>query len=255
MYGDDFGFEEIEKWYAEEENGYANLGYVDSETDYYPYHLINERYGWSKIDASLGDVLSLGGAFASEFENVHRNIKSATVIEPARKFWRDEAYGLQLNYLVPNVDGHLDFQDCTFDTITVFGVLHHIPNVSFVISELARVLKPGGNILIREPIISMGDWSILRPGLTKNERGIPFPLLRKWTADNNLKLVSRSFIVFSPLQKICGILHWNFWSSRLMRRIDELLCGMFLRNCKYHRVTILDRFSPSVVFSVFRKER
>jgi SAM-dependent methyltransferase len=198
-------------------------------------------------------VLSLGGAFAAEFEKVARNIKSVTVIEPARKFWRKEAYGLHLNYLMPHVDGHLDFPDQTFDTITAFGVLHHIPNVSFVLSELARVLKPGGNILLREPIISMGDWSVHRPGLTKNERGIPHSLLGTWAEKNNLKLVSQSFIGFSPLQKICTVLRRDFWSSRLLREFDFLLCAMFRKNYKYHRVTAIDRFAPSTVFLVLQK--
>ena len=148
LYGDDFTNQQIDKWYAEEENGYANLGYIDSETDYYPYHLMNQKYGWKYIPSSLGNVLSLGGAFAAEFEEVSTGVNKITVIEPGEKFWRKEAYGLQLNYLKPNVDGHLNFSDETFDTVTAFGVLHHIPNVSFVLSELVRVLKPGGYILI-----------------------------------------------------------------------------------------------------------
>jgi glycosyltransferase involved in cell wall biosynthesis/SAM-dependent methyltransferase len=254
LYGDNFSLQTIEKWYAEEESGYANLGYVDSETAYYPYHLFNELFGWSKIDKGLGDVLSFGGAFAAEFERVARNVRSIAVIEPAKKFWRDEAYGLKLNYVVPNIDGKLDFPDQSFDTITVFGVLHHIPNVSYVFSELARVLRPGGNILIREPIISMGDWSATRPGLTKNERGIPLHLFGMLATQNKLGLVSKVLVGFPPIQKMCAVLHLDYWQSTMILKLDLLLCKMFLPNYKYHRVSFLDRFSPSNVFLVFRKE-
>lgn len=44
----------------------------------------------------------------------------------------------------------LPFQDNTFDFITVFQVLHHIRKYKLSISELYRVCKQGGIILIRE---------------------------------------------------------------------------------------------------------
>lgn len=253
LYGDNFDLPEIEKWYSEEENGYSNLGYIDSETAFYPYHLSNEMFGWSRIQSGLGDALSLGGAFAAEYELVARNVASLTVIEPGKKFWRGEAYGLKLNYVMPSVDGSIAFPDKSFDTITVFGVLHHIPNVSYVFSELARVLKDGGALLVREPIISMGDWSNPRPGLTKNERGIPLEMLVRIGTGNNLKVISKVVTGFPPAQKACSVLHLDFWESRLLLRLDAILCKLFLWNYKYHRKTILDRFSPSNAFLVFRK--
>jgi SAM-dependent methyltransferase len=60
----------------------------------------------------------------------------------------------------------------SLDLAMSLGVLHHIPNVTKVLSEMIRVLKVGGVLLIREPIHSMGDWNSPRFGLTKNERGI-----------------------------------------------------------------------------------
>jgi ubiquinone/menaquinone biosynthesis C-methylase UbiE len=42
----------------------------------------------------------------------------------------------------------LDFDDASFDTVYSFGVLHHIPDVESAISEIRRVLKPGGELLI-----------------------------------------------------------------------------------------------------------
>lgn len=76
--------------------------------------------------------------------------------------------------------GKISFEDNSFDLITSFSVLHHVPNVSFVISELVRVLSKDGYLLIREPIHSMGDWSVKREGLTKNERGIHYKLLEQF---------------------------------------------------------------------------
>jgi len=58
------------------------------------------------------------------------------------------------------------------DLVVALSVFHHIPNVSFVLSEIARVLRPGGFAVVREPCSSMGDWSAPRSA-TPNERGIP----------------------------------------------------------------------------------
>lgn len=42
------------------------------------------------------------------------------------------------------MDGSIDFPDNFFDLILCFATLHHIPNVTFVISELFRTLRGGG---------------------------------------------------------------------------------------------------------------
>jgi ubiquinone/menaquinone biosynthesis C-methylase UbiE len=42
----------------------------------------------------------------------------------------------------------MDFNDLSFDAVYSFGVLHHIPDVESAISEIRRVLKPGGELLI-----------------------------------------------------------------------------------------------------------
>ncbi len=45
----------------------------------------------------------------------------------------------------------MDSGDNTFDAVFVFGVLHHIPEWRNALSEISRVLKPNGVLLVDEP--------------------------------------------------------------------------------------------------------
>jgi len=44
----------------------------------------------------------------------------------------------------------LDFTNDTIDAIFDFGIIHHIPNWKDCISEIKRVLKPGGEVILEE---------------------------------------------------------------------------------------------------------
>jgi ubiquinone/menaquinone biosynthesis C-methylase UbiE len=44
----------------------------------------------------------------------------------------------------------LIFADNTFDTVFDFGIIHHIPNWTDCLSEIRRVLKPGGEVILEE---------------------------------------------------------------------------------------------------------
>ena len=48
----------------------------------------------------------------------------------------------------------LPFADQSFDGVLAKGVLHHIPDMAMVVSEIARVLKPGGVAALAEPNLS-----------------------------------------------------------------------------------------------------
>jgi ubiquinone/menaquinone biosynthesis C-methylase UbiE len=43
------------------------------------------------------------------------------------------------------------FEDASIDYVVVFGILHHIPAWKTVLSEVERVLAPGGRLFIEEP--------------------------------------------------------------------------------------------------------
>ena len=58
-----------------------------------------------------------------------------------------EEAGLPVNVVRADAT-NLQFEDNTFDCIYSFGVLHHIPNIEKALSEIKRVLKPGGRVMV-----------------------------------------------------------------------------------------------------------
>jgi 2-polyprenyl-3-methyl-5-hydroxy-6-metoxy-1,4-benzoquinol methylase len=56
----------------------------------------------------------------------------------------------------------LSFEDETFDYIICWGVLMHVPDLETAISELTRVLRPGGTLIIGENNMDSLEWIIQR---------------------------------------------------------------------------------------------
>jgi ubiquinone/menaquinone biosynthesis C-methylase UbiE len=48
------------------------------------------------------------------------------------------------------------------DTVVMLGGIHHVPQRSQLFAEIARILKPGGRLLYREPVSDLALWRALR---------------------------------------------------------------------------------------------
>ena len=49
LYGDDFSVDEIVEWFADEEEGFANLGAKNRENYCYEYHGLNRLHGFNHL--------------------------------------------------------------------------------------------------------------------------------------------------------------------------------------------------------------
>jgi SAM-dependent methyltransferase len=254
IFGDDFSRREIELWYRDESEGYADLGAADSAQYAYGYHALNYLHGFRFLpDQPWASVLSFGGAYGHELLPIVDNISSITIVEPSDSLISERLGQIKPVYVKPDITGNLPFASDSFDLITCFGVLHHIPNVSHVISELGRCLAPGGYALIREPIISMGDWRHPRRGLTKRERGIPRKLLKERFLSSGLSIISEKLCDFPGTSILVGLTSHQVFNSRFLTRIDHVLSTLFAWNISYHATSKLRKIRPRDVSLVLRK--
>ena len=71
--------------------------------------------------------------------------------------------GLNVEFLVGDLR-RIECGSSTCDAVFIFGVLHHIAEWKTALSEVARVLKPGGVLLFDEPRYQF-TWRQLEAGL------------------------------------------------------------------------------------------
>jgi 2-polyprenyl-6-hydroxyphenyl methylase/3-demethylubiquinone-9 3-methyltransferase len=90
-----------------------------------------------------------GGGFASEaLARRGGLVTGVDIAEKALEVARRHALleGLSIEYLAARAE-NLPFESGTFDVVTCFDVLEHVPNVENVVREVRRVLRPGGVFL------------------------------------------------------------------------------------------------------------
>jgi SAM-dependent methyltransferase len=257
LYRADFSKEQIQQWYNDETEAYAELGSKDEENYHYGYDNLNIIHGFSYLkNKKIEKALGFGAAWGHEFYPIVDKINALYIIEPSNNLRSTRLKQLTPIYTKPTIEGNIEYPDNYFDLITCFGTLHHIPNALYVLKELYRVTKPGGYLLVREPVISMGDWRQPRRGLTKHERGIPLNLFRAVLKDLNATVINEAFCFSgsSVFQRL-----WNtffkahLYSTKLYFGFDKWLSKMLSWNIHYHATKNLQRFAPQNVFYVIQK--
>lgn len=105
----------------------------------------------SKVDWTDKSVLEIGAGLGTDGRRIIRagakytgiNIDRGSTLAAARAFQVFATPGLILE-----MDARaLHFPDNSFDVVYSFGVLQHIPEVKRAVSEIARVLRPGGDFI------------------------------------------------------------------------------------------------------------
>jgi len=120
---------------------------------------------------------------------------SPSVLETAREYVRTRGLESRIKIRCEDIL-EFSFGDETFDFVLCWGVLMHIPDLEKAISELARILKPGGMIVISEGNMHSLQSVVLR-GFSRF-RGAKKTIVKKtpaglefWKTDSNGTLLTR----------------------------------------------------------------
>ena len=254
LWGDNFDIEQIEEWYRDEQQAYFALEAIDKNPQFYDYHALNWRHGYSRLPTSLrfSKAMSFGGANGEELRPAVQRIQHAVIVEPAEYSSR-AIESCTLEYRKPNASGVLPASNDEFDLLTSLGALHHVPNVSTVVTEFYRVLKPGSFALVRDPVVSMGDWRKPRYRLTKRERGIPLEIFDKLVVAAGFRIVHRRLCVHALTPRIGRVLATNWFNSRPITWLDDLLSNATRSSPRYHPTKWWQKLQPSAVFYLLQK--
>lgn len=248
LYGDDFEGDALRTWYEQEESGYFAL--LTEADRAYPYHALNRFHAMDSLKGPFERCVVLGCAKGHDILPLVPKIKSLVGIEPAEKWWTDSISGVPATFLKPTLDGSIPLPDRSADLAVSIAVLHHIATVSKSLSEIARILIPGGKFVLREPISSMGDWTKPRPGLTKNERGLPAKWLHE-RLEKDFKIVRKRYCVMPTTYRLgLGVQAFNFMPAVVL---DYLMSSAMSWNSRYWRPRRFDKFAPTAICYVLER--
>jgi hypothetical protein len=252
LYGADFNEEELQKWFSEEINGYKQLA---SKRDYvYEYHALNAKHAYSKLDDKhFQNILAYGSAYLDEIIPIQANVSTIYKVDidsyTTSGFITDKTIiSIQANHL-----GLLDICSQKIDLVTCFGALHHVANPGTVIKEFFRVMSHDSYLVVREPIVSMGNWDKPRIGLTKNERGIPYKILIDYITEAGFEILYLSPCDFSPMATFCKHLPLAPYNNPILTLIDSWLSRLFFGFYRYHRHNFFQKFAPASLALVCKK--
>ena len=104
------------------------------------------------LQKSKGKLLDIGAGTGDFLMVAKENGWQTTGIEPS-----DKARNIAIKKGVFLADSLSVLDDHSFDVITMWHVLEHVPNLEYQIRELKRLLKPTGTILIAVPNFNSYD--------------------------------------------------------------------------------------------------
>jgi SAM-dependent methyltransferase len=254
LFGDGLDSDELDEWFRSEESGYYSIEKAKSKAYEYPYHALDYEYAFKHIEGlHFKSVLGIGSAYGDEFKPITKRCRKFTILEPTREFASEQIYGTPAEYVVPESSGHFPFADESFDLVTCFSVLHHIPNVGVILREVNRCLISGGFALIREPVISMGDWRNSRPGLTRFERGIPLRLFEQMISSAGFQIFKKSRCVYSLTSRVRYLTKKSAFNSKLFVRLDKFMCRHLSLSDSYHSKRTFEKLKATSVSFILKK--
>ena len=135
-----------------ESNDY--ISHTDSQRSLFEkaYHFVkgialkNKLNLINNCSSSKGNLLDIGAGTGDFLLTAKQNGWETIGVEPSEK-----AKGIAIGKGIKFSDITQDLESHSFDVITMWHVLEHVPNLEIQIKELKRLVKPNGTIIIAVP--------------------------------------------------------------------------------------------------------
>ncbi len=255
LYGEEFSLGQVALWFAEDASGYSRQSGPALEPRNYGYREQNRQTLLRHVPANrrLRHVLGFGSGYGTELVPLADRIEQLTIVEAGHGYGVDPALSMPVEVLQAQATGDIALDDAAVELVTCFGVLMYVPNVSHVLREFARVLVPGGFVLLREPITSLGLGEGKRgSGLTTHARGVPLDYLHRRLTTSGFVVEHETLTSFVGITKLWGhgIAPYN---SRFLTGLDVLLCQAMARRVRYRASDWWEKLRPGGVSIVARR--
>jgi 2-polyprenyl-3-methyl-5-hydroxy-6-metoxy-1,4-benzoquinol methylase len=100
----------------------------------------------NSLQPNKGKILDIGAGTGEFLSVAQQDGWQTTGVEPS-----DKAKQIAINKGVSFVEAIAQLEDRSFDVITMWHVLEHVPDLDHQIKELKRLLKPTGSLIIAVP--------------------------------------------------------------------------------------------------------
>ena len=257
LYGDDFGGAQVKQWFTENASGYSESSRDSLKPENYGYRELNRRalIRHLPVGRRFRHALGFGSGYGSELAPIASRIERLTLVEAGDGYGLDPALRMPTQVLPAEASGDVPLDNAAVDLVTSFGVLQYIANVSHVISEFARVLEPGGLLLVREPMTSLGGgWGRDRvgSGITPHTRGIPREFLLRALRMHGLSVQRETLSGCPPIVKTWkyGLVPYN---SPILTSLDLAICRALAPRARYHAERAWDKLRPTAIAIVARR--
>lgn len=130
------------------------ISHTDSKRSLFEkaYHVVKSialknKLNLINFEQSLkGTILDIGAGTGDFLAVAKQNGWTTTGIEPSAK-----AKSIAISKGISFVENTTDLANHSFDVITMWHVLEHVPDLDFQIKELKRLLKPSGTLIVAVP--------------------------------------------------------------------------------------------------------
>ncbi|MGE0734665.1 MAG: class I SAM-dependent methyltransferase [Alphaproteobacteria bacterium] len=178
--------------------------------------LIGEAQDRRILDVGCGDG-DLAVQLAKRGAHVVGVDGSASMIEAARQRASRERVDTEFRIAAAQ---HLPFSPDRFDTVIAVTVLCFIADAAPVLREMARVLRPGGHLVVGE----LGKWSSW--AATRRVRGwLGSPLWRKGKFRTREELRALAHQAGLSVETVQGAIYFPHcgWAARILAPYDRIL--------------------------------